>query len=49
MLHDVEYVVGKLGKVEGFGDLGTYLINIIEGKEIKVAPPAKEKPAANEE
>jgi vacuolar protein sorting-associated protein 54 len=40
MLRDVEYLVGKLGKVDGFGDLGTYLMKIVEDKEIKVAPPA---------
>jgi vacuolar protein sorting-associated protein 54 len=45
MLRDVDYFVGRLGKVEGFGDLGTYLIKIIESKEIKSAlfidsPPA---------
>jgi hypothetical protein len=37
MLRDVDYFVGKLGKVEGFGDLGTYLIKIIESKDIKSA------------
>ena len=35
MHRDVDYFIGKLGKVEGFGDLGTYLIQIIESKEIK--------------
>jgi hypothetical protein len=37
MLRDVDYFIGKLGKIEGFGDLGTYLIKIIESKEIKSA------------
>jgi vacuolar protein sorting-associated protein 54 len=49
MLRDVEHLIGKLGKVEGFGDLGTYLMKIIEGKEIKkVAPPVDTKPAEEE-
>lgn len=34
MLRDVEHLVNTLGKVEGFGDLGTYLTKIIEGKEV---------------
>ncbi|KAF4973626.1 hypothetical protein FZEAL_9270 [Fusarium zealandicum] len=33
MLNDVEHLVDTLGKVEGFGDLGTYLTKIIKGKE----------------
>ncbi|KAK4201390.1 vacuolar protein sorting-associated protein 54, chloroplastic [Triangularia verruculosa] len=36
MLRDVEHLVDKLGKVEGFGDLGTYLTKIIEDREIQV-------------
>lgn len=50
MLRDVEHLVSKLGKVEGFGDLGTYLMKIIEDKEIKAVlsadlllVPAKEE------
>jgi hypothetical protein len=34
MLRDVAYLIEKLGKVEGFGNLGTFLIKIIEDKEI---------------
>ncbi|KAH8162611.1 hypothetical protein CIB48_g5638 [Xylaria polymorpha] len=34
MLRDVEHLVDKLGSVEGFNDLGTYLIKIIIDKEI---------------
>ncbi|KAM5341815.1 hypothetical protein ACJ41O_014846 [Fusarium nematophilum] len=34
MLYDVVHLVDKLGKFEGFGDLGTYLTEIIRDKEI---------------
>ncbi|KAL7619653.1 hypothetical protein AAE478_010194 [Parahypoxylon ruwenzoriense] len=34
MLRDVNHLIDMLGKVKGFGDLGTYLMKIIEGKEI---------------
>ena len=34
MLRDVEYLVDKVGKIVGFGDLGTSLTDIIKGKEI---------------
>lgn len=34
MLRDVGHLVNKLGEVEGFGDLGTYLTKIIKDKEI---------------
>jgi len=38
MLHDIEHLVSKLGKVSGFGDLGMHLVKIVEDKEIEVAP-----------
>jgi vacuolar protein sorting-associated protein 54 len=39
MLRDADHLVGKLGNVKGFGDLGTYLMNIIKKKEIKMVSP----------
>jgi ribosomal protein L12E/L44/L45/RPP1/RPP2 len=39
MLRDVEQLTSKLGKVEGFADLGTYLMKIIEAKDIRTAAP----------
>ncbi len=39
MLHDIEHLVSKLGKVSGFGDLGMHLMKIVEHNEIKVALP----------
>ncbi|KND92285.1 Vacuolar protein sorting-associated protein 54, chloroplastic [Tolypocladium ophioglossoides CBS 100239] len=44
MLRDVEHLVGKLGKIEGFGDLGTHLMKMIEGKEIKTTSPTDSVP-----
>lgn len=35
MLSDVTHLVDKLGKVEGFGDLGAYLVEIIKSKEVQ--------------
>jgi len=34
MLRDVGYLIDKFGKVEGFGDLGTFLVKAIEDKKI---------------
>ncbi|KAF5022521.1 hypothetical protein F66182_5423 [Fusarium sp. NRRL 66182] len=34
MLYDVDHLIHKLGKVEGFGDLGTCLTDIIKSKDI---------------
>ena len=38
MLRDIEYLVIKVGKLSGFGDLGSHLKQIVGGKEIQVAP-----------
>ncbi|KAJ2977987.1 hypothetical protein NUW58_g7638 [Xylaria curta] len=35
MLRDVGYLTNKLGEIEGFGDLGTFLVKIIEDKTIR--------------
>jgi hypothetical protein len=34
MLRDVGYLIDKCGEVEGFGNLGTFLMKTIEDKEI---------------
>jgi hypothetical protein len=34
MLRDVGYLIDKFGSLEGFGDLGTSLVKIIEDKKI---------------
>ncbi|KAI1823183.1 putative GARP complex component [Xylaria intraflava] len=43
MLRDVGYLTDKFGTIEGFGDLNTSLIKIIEDKEIEAAPPAPDR------
>ncbi|KAG5661366.1 hypothetical protein KAF25_005488, partial [Fusarium avenaceum] len=35
MLSDVTHLVDKLSKVEGFGDLGAYFVEIIKSKEVQ--------------
>ncbi|KAG6039886.1 hypothetical protein E4U41_001886 [Claviceps citrina] len=49
MLRDVEFLSTKLGKIEGFGDVGDFLTHIIKAKEVKAAKaaePVKEAEAA---
>ena len=38
MLRDIEYLIFKLGKLSGFGDLGSHFMQIVRGKEIQVTP-----------
>ncbi|KAK0719596.1 vacuolar protein sorting-associated protein 54-like protein [Lasiosphaeris hirsuta] len=40
MLHDVEHFQVRLGKIDGFEDLGEYLANIIRAREVKGLAPA---------
>jgi vacuolar protein sorting-associated protein 54 len=35
MLHDVEFLSAKLGKIEGFGKTSEYLTEIIKSKKVK--------------
>ncbi|PKS08011.1 hypothetical protein jhhlp_006623 [Lomentospora prolificans] len=46
MLRDIEHLATRLGKIEGFGDLDTYLTKIVKGKDIKaeVKPEAAPQP-----
>lgn len=48
MLRDIEHLSARLNKLEGFGDLDTYLTKIVKGKDIKVevkpeAPKVEER------
>ncbi|KAM0278657.1 hypothetical protein ACHAQH_005044 [Verticillium albo-atrum] len=46
MRRDVDFLVTKLGKVDGFGSTGEHLTNIINAKQIEApAPPAQSAPA----
>ena len=39
LLRDAEYFEQKLGKIDGIGDTGTYLVNIVKEKNVAVPPP----------
>ncbi|EFX02605.1 garp complex component [Grosmannia clavigera kw1407] len=49
MLHDVESLQTRLGKLDGFGDVGSFLKEIIESKKIKVPSPPPKLPAKEPE
>lgn len=48
MLRDIEYFESRLGKIDGFEDVGEYLANIVKSKVISSAasPPAGTSAAA---
>ncbi|KEY63998.1 hypothetical protein S7711_07994 [Stachybotrys chartarum IBT 7711] len=50
MLRDVEYLIAKLGSIDGFGDAGTFLTGIVQSKEIKAEEPlpAQEHPQTSD-
>ncbi|KAK9443697.1 Vps54-like protein [Metarhizium brunneum] len=39
MLRDVEFFSSRLGKINGFGDTGDFLANIVKSKEVKPKTP----------
>lgn len=46
LLADAQYLDARLSKLDGSGDLGSYLVNMVDAKSV-VAPakPAAEKPS----
>lgn len=53
MVRDIEYLSTRLGKVEGFGDLGEYLLKIVRSKDVvkadpPTAPPPEDAPKGKE-
>jgi vacuolar protein sorting-associated protein 54 len=40
MQSDINHLNSRLSKIDGFGDTGDYLINIINSKRIESSPPA---------
>lgn len=40
MEQDINYLISRLGKIEGFGDTGEKLLGVVKDK--KVEPPAEE-------
>ncbi|RDA87638.1 hypothetical protein CP532_3840 [Ophiocordyceps camponoti-leonardi (nom. inval.)] len=49
MLRDVEFFSTKLGKVDGFGDAGEVLSEVVRAKEVKVKVKVKEEGEGGEE
>ena len=43
MLRDVELFQAKLAKLDGFGDAGEFLANIVKSKEMKSVEPVVEQ------
>lgn len=41
MLRDVDLLSAKLGKVDGFGDTGDFLADLVKAKIVKDEPAAK--------
>lgn len=46
MEQDINFLVSRLGKIEGFGDTGDTLLSIVKAK--KVEDPPTEEPAEGE-
>ncbi|KHO01469.1 Vps54-like protein [Metarhizium album ARSEF 1941] len=46
MLRDVEFFSSRLGKINGFGDTGDFLANIVKSKEVKPKTPEPAEEAA---
>lgn len=45
MIQDVDVFINKLQKVDGFGDAGDYLTNIVKSKKVEADAPAAPAPA----
>lgn len=49
MQSDINYLITRLSKIDGFGDTGEYLLNIVNSKKVDSPPPAvPEKDAGSE-
>ncbi|KAG6013176.1 hypothetical protein E4U43_007452 [Claviceps pusilla] len=46
MLRDLEFLSTKLGQIEGFGDAGTFLTDIVKSKDVRPKTPEPTKEAA---
>jgi vacuolar protein sorting-associated protein 54 len=45
MIQDVDVFINKLQKVDGFGDAGEYLTNIVKSKKVEADSPPAPAPA----
>ena len=44
MLHDTEYFKSRISKIDGAGDIGDYLVNIVTAKAVAERPKPPEVP-----
>jgi vacuolar protein sorting-associated protein 54 len=45
MIRDVEYIISKIHKIDGFGETGEHLLRIVRAKEVaQAAPPPEPAP-----
>lgn len=50
MLHDTEFFRSRISKIDGAGDIGHYLVNIVYAKAVAEQPkPPEEPPPAKPE
>lgn len=51
MLHDTEFFRSRISKIDGAGDIGDYLVNIVYAKAVaeKPKPPEEAPPTKTEE
>lgn len=42
VLADAEFFKSRISKIEGAGDLGEHIVNIVQAKEVASAPPPAE-------
>ena len=44
MLHDTEFFRSRISKIDGAGDIGEYLVNIVNAKAVAERPKPPEAP-----
>ena len=44
MLHDTEFFKSRISKIDGAGDIGDYLVNIVNAKAVAERPKPPEVP-----
>lgn len=49
MLHDTEYFKSRISKIDGAGDIGDYLVNIVNAKAVAQRPKPPEVPTTKSE
>lgn len=51
MLRDVEFFKSRISKIDGAGDIGDHLVDVVNAKAVaeQPKPPAEEPPTTNNE